>query len=135
MSEICKIVLYLEKQIYFRLQIVLCLYPYYFYFISGTPPEWDSEIERVIGKPQSPISKSTRTLHRTNPGTDEKKTRGKFWVGDQSSQDENSSSVVFLPSSPGSRRELVEYSPNNSAPKLERAILFIQMEVCTITLR
>ena len=70
----------------------------------------------------------------------------KFWLGDSSSEN---SSIVFLSNNSSgdgrcSRDEkagnnmlhpVVQYSPPNNEIQLERAVLFIQMEICGLTLR
>jgi len=114
---------------------------------AGTPPGWKGDVERVVGKPGSPfLSAKESSLRGRRNQMNQRRGSSKFWLGDSSSEN---SSIVFLSNNSSgdgrcSRDEkagnnmlhpVVQYSPPNNEIQLERAVLFIQMEICGLTLR
>jgi len=97
--------------------------------MSGSPSGWSSGVQRVIGKPESPLS---RTGART----------GKFWMNSSNFDSESASFVQFKGDSrsnePKSRNgAMMVFQRSNSTENdaTQAATLFIQMELCHITLR
>jgi len=97
--------------------------------MSGSPSGWSSGVQRVIGKPESPLS---RTGART----------GKFWMNSSNFDSESASFVQFkgdsLSKEPKSKNgAMMVFQRSNSTENdaTQAATLFIQMELCHITLR
>jgi len=108
--------------------------------VGSTPPDWSSDVQRVVGRPTSPAVRPRGPL-------------GKFWLSNEGETDNSvewepedfSASVQFREESSSSeaRREenkgaLVLFNRTNSVEGEgfnQAALLYIQMELCDSTLR
>ena len=104
--------------------------------VSGSPSGWSSGVQRVVGRPGSPVSRARSSL-------------GKFWRHTDTrehsvySRAEHSASVQFREESRGRGAErpgpLMMFQRASSVEEevaaTQAATLYIQMELCDITLR
>jgi len=103
--------------------------------LVGSPPDWSlDDIEHVVGRPNRASESEDIQTSKFNNITPSAPKIGKFWMGDTKSSENIDSEESY-----SDNMAVVSYKHEvrRSAPslKLECAILYIQMDLCGITLR
>jgi len=117
--------------------------------LTGTPPDWSDDVERIVGKPNSPFELDRTSFDASRLGSRISSScvigrnhGNKKQCPKSKEPSDTSSSIVFL-SETSDREErdstnekaVVDFKPRHPDLQLDKAVLFIQMEMCGPTLR